>query len=490
MCEVVRGREDTMTKRQKGTALSARSHNSDERILSHGAIWKFAGLSLLVFTLLFSVLLVVFANFQREPTLGVVLTTPLAATAPELPRVIHPFPDTTEGIHVFNDQLAVWDMSEAQFEFAASHYVGTQKVFASDVRRLRSHNPNFVILNYRLGLGLGYQGTTADCKPNGEWTEVIEGERRLREYPENPPDEWFFKWQGQRVFYCEWGWYVMDVSNPSWREYWAGEVLRQLRANAADGVFVDSLLPPNYYGADKFNPNLPALDRTFEETWSSLIEDFVAFGQSGELAEYYFIPNVGEWVTGRDVTDYSGADGVMVEGFGRWSAGEYFSAQEGDWQMQMDRVLHMVNLDKIILLQQYVRKDDVGDHLFLLGSYLLVKGRHTYLNLEFSSEPEWFPEYEIPIGAPVGGTPRSISSLWRSGWGVYARTYTKGLVLVNPSDKAREVILSKTYYQVFPYGGGIVPADGDTSDWIVDYVPVTTITLGPNQGTVLLAEVP
>ena len=58
-------------------------------------------------------------------------------------------------------------MSEAQFEFAATHYAGTQKVFASDARRFRSHNPNFIILNYRLGMGLGYQSTTEDCEPNG-----------------------------------------------------------------------------------------------------------------------------------------------------------------------------------------------------------------------------------------------------------------------------------------------------------------------------------
>ncbi len=404
--------------------------------------------------------------------------------------MIHSFPDTTDGIHVFNDQLAVWEMTEAQFEFAARHYAGTQKVFASDARRFRAHNPNFVILNYRLGLGLGYQGVAGDCEPNGVWSEVIEGEKRLREYPEDPPDEWFFKWEGKRVFFCDWGWYVMDISNPSWREYWAGEVLRQLRANAADGVFVDSLFPPSYYGGDKFDPNLPGVDENLEKTWSAQIEDFIAFGQEGALAEYYFIPNVGAWVTGRDATDYSAADGVMVEGFGRWHQGEYFSVREGDWQMQMDRILRMVNLDKVVLLQQYVNHEDVGDRLFLLGSYLLVKGHHTYLNFEFSSEPEWFPEYEIPIGTPVGGIPPSIGSLWRPDWGVYARTYTRGLVLVNPSNELREITFEKTYYQASPHGGGIVPVDGDVSNWGIDYAPVTTVTLMPNQAVVLLVEVP
>ncbi|HET9913182.1 MAG TPA: putative glycoside hydrolase, partial [Anaerolineales bacterium] len=179
-----------------------------------------------------------------------------------------------------------------------------------------------------------------------------------------------------------------------------------------------------------------------------------------------------------------------VEGFGRWTEGEYFSAQEGDWQMQMDRILRMVSLDKIVLLQQYVDKENVEDRLFLLGSYLLVKGHHTYLNFEFSTEPEWFPEYEIPIGTPVGGTPQSISSLWHADLGVYARTYTNGLVLVNPSDKPQEIVFQKTGYQAVPSGGGIVPADGDISDWTVGYVQVTAVTLAPNQAAVLLVEPP
>jgi len=480
-----------MTEKRNITISSARGVDSGSQRLSRKARWKFAGVTVLIFTLLFSLLLIILSNWQRNSNLGVVLTTPLVVATPDLPQIIHSFPDTTKGIYVFNDQLAVWEMSEAQFEFAATHYVGAQKLFVSDVRRLRAHNPNFVVLNYRLGLGLGYRNIKGDCEPSGAWLEVIEGEKWVREFPENPPDEWFYRFEGQRVLFCKWGWYVMDISNTSWREYWIGEVSRQLRANAADGVFVDSLFPPNYFGGNEFDPELPAVDQVFEESWSTQIEDFIAFGKDGELTDYYFIPNVGEWVTKRDDTDYSSADGLMVEGFGRWETGEYFSEPEGDWQLQVERILSMVNLDKIVLLQQYVNDvNDLNDRLFLLGSYLLVKGNHTFINLEFSSEPEWFPEYEIPIGTPVGSLPSSIGSLWRSDWGVYARAYDNGLVLVNPSDQPREIVLQKTYYQAFPYGGGIVPADGEVPGWEVDYVPVTNISLGPNQAAILLEELP
>jgi len=457
-------------------------------LLSAKEKWKFAGISVLIFPLLATLLSSTFSSLHNRPELGIILTTPLAVKPQNSPRVIHDFPDTTDGIHVFNDQLATWEMSEAQFEFAATHYVGTQKIFASDVRRLRAHNPNFIILNYRLGPGLGYQHTGENCEPDGVWLEVIEGEKWVREYPENPQAEWFYEWEGQRVFFCEWGWYLMDIGNLSWREYWAGEVLRNLQANVADGVFVDALFPPNYFGGGKFDPPLPNIDPVFEQNWSSQIEDYINFGQSDELSDYYFIANVGEWVVGRDETDYSEADGIIVEGFGRWVDKEYFSNQQGDWQTQMNRILGMVNLDKVVLLQQYVDKDDLDDRMFLLGSYLLVKGSHTYINLEFSSEPEWFPEYEIPIGNPVGGIPPSNSSLWRSDWGIYARTFSNGLVLVNPSDQTREVVFQKTYYKAYPFGGGIVPGDANISDWAVDYFPVTSASLESNQAVILLDD--
>ncbi len=288
-------------------------------------IWKIFLVFILVFSIVFLLLKIVADGYKENSKLGVIRTAPISNEEFDAPIVIRTFPNTIEGIHVFNDQMATWEMSEEQFKFAATHYAGTQKVFASDARRLRAHNPDFIVLNYRLGMGLGYQSVTGDCSPNGSWLEVIEGEKWIREYPDNPPDEWFFKLDGQRVFFCEWGWYLMDITNPSWREYWSGELLRQLNTNLADGVFVDGLFPPNFYGSEKFKPHLPEKDELFENTWSTNIEDFIDFTQSGELSNYHLIANVGHWVTGRDKTDYSASDGILVEGFSRWADGQYFS---------------------------------------------------------------------------------------------------------------------------------------------------------------------
>ena len=403
---------------------------------------------------------------------------------------IRPMPETTDGIYVFNDQLAGESMTEAQFEFAATHYVGAQKLLRTYTDHLRAYNPNFIVLNYRLGLSLGYRKIEGACEPTGPWLEIIEGNEWVREYPEAPQERWFFKWQGQRVLECEAGWYLMDVDNISWRDYWAGEVLRQLRVANADGVFADNFSVPNYRGHTNYAPPLPELDETFEHAWSARLEDFITFAQTGELAGYYFIPNVGEWINGRDITDYAAADGVMVEGFARRGHDGYFDPADRDWQLQMERILGLVRQDKIILAQQYVDPANVADRMFVLASFLLIKGKHTYINLELGPEPEWFPEYEIPLGQPEADIPLTINALWHKAWGVYARPYSNGLVLVNPTAATQTIPLDNTYYQALPTGGGFVPADGNVSAWTVHYTPVSRLTLAPNQGAVLLKTAP
>jgi len=81
-----------------------------------------------------------------------------AAAATEAPPTSRPFPDTSEGIYVFNDQLAGWSMTEEQYQFAATHYAGTQKMTLTDVHHLRQTNSDFIVLHYRLGIGPGLSG--------------------------------------------------------------------------------------------------------------------------------------------------------------------------------------------------------------------------------------------------------------------------------------------------------------------------------------------
>jgi hypothetical protein len=428
-----------------------------------------------------------------SPTEPPVVSTvePTATRMPSTAGAVRPFPDTWHGIHVFNDQLAGGSMTEEQFRFAATRYVGCQKMTRDDTRHLRQYNPGFIVLHYRLGLGLGYQAPSGDCQPGGDWLLIVEGNEWVREWPgdEVVAESWFFPWAGQpRVYNCDWGWYLVELNDPGWRAWWSDQVMAQMAASEADGLFADSFSVPNYLGAGRYNPSLPEVDAAFEEAWARHIQDFTAYLQE-RFGEYYFIPNVGGWLVTRDPTDYSGADGVMIEGFAEWEPHSPFEL--ADWQLQMNRILDLTRRDKVVIAQSYLwDPGDVETRLFYLGNYLLVKGRYSYLNIEYSMEPEYFPEYDMELGPPLDELPAGIDGYFNTGWGVYSRRYAQGLILVNPGPDTRSIDLGGTYYLAQPGGGGIVPANGDISAWSVQYTPVNRIELGPDQAAILLNAVP
>ncbi|MBK8047596.1 MAG: hypothetical protein IPK16_11015 [Anaerolineales bacterium] len=303
-----------------------------------------------------------------------------------------------------------------------------------DADKLRSYNSDFLILHYRLGAGLGYRSIAGACNPSGDYLHIIEGNQWVQEWPSasTVKERWFFHWPVAgtvRVLNCDWGWYLMELNDAAYRTYWQAEVLRQLQANDDDGLFLDSISVPNYLGADRYDPALPAIDATFEAGWATRIEDWLAWIQTQPIGKYVILPNAGSWITTRDPTDYSAADGVMIEGFALWGFGDYFA--EEDWRLQMNRVLELVSRNKILIAQSY--GSDVNERLFATASYLLIRGRHTYLNLDIGLEPEWWPEYEVKLLAAQESAGDDIDNL-RTSNGVYVRSFEGGFVAVNPAN--------------------------------------------------------
>ena len=171
----------------------------------------------------------------------------------------------------------------------------------------------------------------------------------------------------------------------------------------------------------------------------------------------------------------------MIEDFAAWGDGSAFARE--DWELQMNRVLGLAAQGKIIIAQSYVTAP--ADRMFALGSYLLTKGSHSFLNLELDAPPEWWPEYGIAIGTPLQPTPATIGVLAQGS--LYRRSYSNGFVLLNPADSGAPVTvpLGGTYNRVDPVGGGEVPVDG-TAPGSLTYTAVSEVTLPPHTAVVLL----
>lgn len=385
---------------------------------------------------------------------------------------LRPLPDTSRGVHVWNDQFSN-GMTDAQVRFIARHQDGTQKIGPRDAARLRRHNPRFQVLHYRLGIGAG----PVVFRVGENW--VTDFERVSRH------EDWFFHLGGRRVHQTQWNW---DLMNPDsgWRRYWVRSVLREARAGRMDGVFADSLSVPHYLGAESFDPPLTYF--VGERAWTRRVNSFMRYATRRLRGRLRFVPNAGSLITTRDRTDYAIPHGVMVEGCAQGGPDSGYAP--ADWELQLNRVLHIVRRGRIVICQSYLGPEHLDARGFVLATYLLFKGRHSFVNMEMGLEPESFPEYDVPIGRPVGKAPRRIAAL-RSEGGVYARRFTEGWALANPSEGAAVYRFAGTRYLMRPVGGGPLPADARTDGWRLDYEPVSgSISLAPRSGAVLLTRRP
>jgi hypothetical protein len=382
------------------------------------------------------------------------LAASCAAASPADPPPPRRFPDTTGRIAILADQIL--SMDPVRTRFAATHFVGTQKVFLPVVRALREVNPDFLVLHYHLAMW--------QSAPDVPF--VIDGVSFGNDYPEvSRHEDWF--WHdaaGRRVASSADGKLLMNVSVPAFGDHWAASIAAQTAAGEYDAVFLDSASPAllqGECGSAKGDPRLAgtaARTTRFDElggtTWTRAWETWIAkLDASLARRGIPLIPNVGPQVTKWDDTDYGRTAGVFSEGFADPAWGE------DDWKLATNALLAFTRADKIVILQNYLNDaGDVARRRWYLANYLLVKGSRTYLDY-FSGDPlQWFPEWGLDLGAPASPPAASAAALAESG--VYRREFANGVVLVNPSAKEVNVTLPGPMRRVIPSGGGAVGEDG------------------------------
>jgi hypothetical protein len=400
----------------------------------------------------------------------IALTLLVAGALPATAMARRAIPDTSDAVHVWDDQLPD-SMTAAQIRFVATHIDGTQKVSLQTARSLRAYDPGFLVLHYRLGIGDGPVPFRVGSRWTSDYSQVTHHE------------SWFWHMGSKRVVNTQSSWYVMNPDS-GWRSYWARRVLYEARLLGDDGVFADSLSVPQYLGADNFSP--PFQYFVGESAWTARIDRFMRDEERRLRGRLWFIPNAGSWITTRDRTDYSIPDGVMIEGFAEAGPSSFYALS--DWQLEMNRVLGLVRRGKVILAQSYLGSGDLPARGFLLGSYLLVKGTHTFLNMWTGAEPQWFPEYGVDLGPALSPPPANINDLRMAG-GLYVRRYARGLVAVNPGTSAASLPLTQSMQLVRPVGGGALNASADTAGWGLRLSAVNgSLSIAAHGGVVLLGS--
>lgn len=368
------------------------------------------------------------------------------------------FPATTAQIAVFSDQLpSEAELSPAQWQFIATHYVGTQKETRRWAERVRRLNPHFIILHYQLAVGAG----PANFLDGNQWTNDF---KVIVQHP-----NWFLRnEEGQPIQQNAYHWDVMNIlfrdGKPicGWPAYWVATALKRLRDNEDDGVFADSYTQDILMG--QVEPAFPWFESAdaCKQNWIPNLNLFGAYccrALHAHPEHFYYLPNLGGLVNSWDTTNYAVGDGGMNEGFALAGPGRYYSTQ--DWRLQMNRLLELNLADKIVLCQSYIRDTDEKARWFVVGSYSLIKGHHTYINMFERSTLSWYPEYTLDLGKPSEPSPKNVDALWNAAWGVYERSYEKGTVLVNPSSMQVAVSLDRAYLFVRAEGGGPVPPNGN-----------------------------
>ncbi|NOY07002.1 MAG: T9SS type A sorting domain-containing protein, partial [Chlorobi bacterium] len=311
---------------------------------------------------------------------------------------------------------------------------------------------------------------------------------------------------GKRLRQTTWNWYVMDPSGlisgadtNGWKEYWVSRTKQEMRSTGSDGIFADSYdlavinsccgsLDP----ADpRFNATNPIKPPPVGLEWGKHINIFGSYVMrrfhSGP-ERFYFLPNFGGMITTWDTIRYwRHSDGGMVEGFAHWR--NPFAV--GDWKLQMNRILGITRLNKILILQSYPYNGksfdtDDDDRAFLIANYLLIKGPRTYVALiGHGGEVEWYPEYDITVGNYIAPPPGRIDSLYDTAWKVYRRNYANGMALVNPTATPRPIAsLGGTYYLHQGRGGGVIAPNGQKKGTLTT-VPVTSVVVPAHGGVVL-----
>jgi len=249
-------------------------------------------------------------------------------------------------------------------------------------------------------------------------------------------DDWFVHdYEGSKLLHKDFNWYLMDVGNQGWVNYYIGRVKVKLESFGYDGVFADdvwSSLDVEFRRELDHRPAPPAANKI--ATWhADMLEMLKAVKKS--IGNKLLVYNGVDWKD-LDLDYLEVADGVMLEGFARPRLSEV------EWKHQLSRLIDAGKRGKIFLAQSLITptatKQEGLAQMFCLASYLLGADKTSFFNVaENYTSLDYLPECNLEIGHPIGS--------YYESQGIYQRRFACGTALVNPSEASRKVRLDGAY---------------------------------------------
>lgn len=296
---------------------------------------------------------------------------------------------------------------------------------------------------------------------------------------------------------------VMKLDDPGFREFWVNSCLREMEANACDGVFADTYTIEAIAGRTTY-PALfgPDAVNAMTTNWLPKLNDYGQYVYARlDSAGYYFFPNIDNlqtnWVKSAGAHYYTGQNlhAAMMEGWGDWSSGDdAFTGMAGAVTLQRAGVF--------VHGEGYFGDNGMNpalshaqQRMWLVGTYLLCNHGRMYLSmygpgeLGMSVRPLWFPEYELDLGPWLEEWIGPYPKVWN---GVYRRDYRRGFVLVNGGASSKAVNLGGNFW--LAEDAGLTDqywADDQGRESVrLKYTPVSSLTLPAHSAAVLLSQDP
>ena len=326
------------------------------------------------------------------------------------------------------------NLTDAEIDFLAKHSVlvalekghgasahgSTEAGVADTARRIKERNPSVKVLFY-LNAFINWGGYEAYKTYRPEWTLRTAGGEIVKHASGTPRP---------------------DPSNAAFREWWSDVIANEMKRGPIDGVFVDAL--PQAFaptltkvvGSEKAEAVVAGLREMLALTKRKIGADKIVLANGTRATDY------------REILDWEGLDGVMIEHFAAFG-----SNQAADIRADIETVALAAAKGKFVVIKgwpgfnwmDHEMMKRPGAELLKLAreqitfplACFLVAARpgslfcYSWGYTDIHGTLESYPELERPLGAPLGEAKQT-------GWS-YQREFAHASVIVNLETKKARI---------------------------------------------------